>query len=441
MNLYTTMNTKNKIPYVKRAALWVVLLFLLSTFTTLAAPINIPLGANAYLTRNSNGAKITDNGVSEWTDSSTIISSWLRINKKGVINLSVRARAFDYGTKIKVTAGNKTYTVNLTNKNWSIIPVADRIEIDQTGYFRIDMQGISKSGDFFADISDWVIDGTALEVVPNYVDNFSYYFGRRGPSVHLKYPFPEKENIEYFYNEITVPAGNDVIGSYYMANGFGQGYFGIQVNSETERRVLFSVWSPFDTQDPKKIPEHQQIKTLQKGKDVHIGEFGNEGSGGQSYLRYPWKAGVTYKFLTQIRPDGKGNTIYTAYFYATDDKEWRLIASFLRPQTDTWYTNAYSFLENFIPNQGYIARQVEFGNQWAVTNKGKWIEINNAAFTYDATAKAKVRLDYAGGEIHDRFFLKNCGFFDENTEYNTILKRPVTNKKPDINLKKIISIK
>lgn len=434
------MNTRNKIPDFINAGVWAVL-FILSTFTTLAAPINIPLGANAYLTQHVDGAEINDDGISQWKDQSTIISSWIRVNQKGKINLSIRAKAFTADTKLEVTIANKNYPINLSGKDWAIVPVADNIEINQTGYLRIDIRGISKSGECFADLSDLVMDGTALETAPNYVHDFSYYFGRRGPSVHLKYPFPEKESIEYFYNEVTVPIGNDVIGSYYMANGFGQGYFGIQVNSETERRVLFSVWSPFDTQDPKEIPEHQQIKTLQRGKDVHIGEFGNEGSGGQSYLKYPWKAGTTYKFLTRIYPDGKGNTVYTAYFYATDDMGWRLIASFLRPQTDTWYTNAYSFLENFIPNQGYVTREVQFGNQWAVTNKGKWIEISDAAFTYDATAKAQVRLDYAGGEVNDRFFLKNCGFFDQNTPYNTPLKRPKTNKHPDLNLKKITSAK
>ena len=52
-----------------------------------------------------------------------------------------------------------------------------------------------------------------------------------------------------------VPEGNDVLGSYFMANGFAQGYFGIQVNSPTERRILFSVWSPFHTDDPSEIPD------------------------------------------------------------------------------------------------------------------------------------------------------------------------------------------
>ncbi len=434
------MDTKTQILCFKKAAIWLALLFLLP-LTTIAAPINIPLGGNAFLTQNVNGAEINDDGISQWKDPATIISSWIRVNQKGKINLSIRAKAYAPNTKLQVTVGNKSYPVNISSKEWTIVPVANNIEIAQTGYLRIDIQGINKSGDFFADLSDLVMDGVALEVAPNYVHDFSYHFGRRGSSVYVTYPFPEKESIEYFYSEVTVPTGNDVIGSYYMANGFMEGYFGIQVNSETERRVLFSVWSPFNTEDPKEIPEDQKIKALQKGKDVYIGEFGNEGLGGQSYLKYPWKAASTYKFLTRIYPDGKGNTVYTAYFYATEDNEWRLIASFLRPKTDTWYTFAHSFLENFIPEQGYITRQGEFGNQWVVTNKGKWIEISDATFRYDGTAEAKMRLDYAGGETNNRYFLKICGFFDQNTRYDTLLKRNKTNKHPDINLKKIISKK
>jgi hypothetical protein len=38
-----------------------------------------------------------------------------------------------------------------------------------------------------------------------------------------------KQEIEWFYSELTVPEGSDVIGSYFMANGFSEGYFGIQV--------------------------------------------------------------------------------------------------------------------------------------------------------------------------------------------------------------------
>lgn len=65
----------------------------------------------------------------------------------------------------------------------------------------------------------------------------------------LVYKSAAKE-IDYFYSELRVPKGLDTEGSYFMANGFNVGYFGMQVNSPTERRFLFSVWSPYSTDNP-----------------------------------------------------------------------------------------------------------------------------------------------------------------------------------------------
>src|SRR5690606_4541361 len=122
-------------------------------------------------------------------------------------------------------------------------------------------------------------------------------------------------DILWFYIEITVPEGEDVLGSYFMANGFAEGYFGIQVNSPSERRVLFSVWSPYETQDPNNIPDEYKIILLGKGEGVTTGEFGNEGSGGQSYKVFNWKAGTTYGFLLKGTPSVNNSTDYTAYFF------------------------------------------------------------------------------------------------------------------------------
>lgn len=80
-----------------------------------------------------------------------------------------------------------------------------------------------------------------------------------------------------------------------------------------------------------------------------------------------------------------------------------MIAGFLRPQTNAWYTGAHSFLENFIPGQGYLERSVRFGNQWVRTAKGEWKELTEGMFTYDATARAGVRQDYAGGVADNMF--------------------------------------
>ena len=309
--------------------------------------------------------------------------------------------------------------------------------IPDSGYARFIIAGINKAGKTFANISNLHFSGSAIDAntafVKNNEGNF-FHWGRRGPSVHLNYTPPEGSDVEWFYNEVTVPEGEDVIGSYFMANGFGEGYFGIQVNSPTERRVLFSVWSPFKTDDPKSIPDNQKIKLLKKGEEVHSGEFGNEGSGGQSYLRYNWKAGSTYKFLLHAQPDNKGHTTFTAWFYAPEESQWKLMASFLRPATSTYLKHLYSFLENFIPEQGDKERKVLFNNQWVRDKNGKWTELNKAKFTADNTARQGYRLDYAGGVKEGSFYLRNCGFFNDRTPINTLFERPLTNRQPEIDL-------
>ncbi|MDR0499027.1 MAG: DUF3472 domain-containing protein, partial [Holophagales bacterium] len=238
--------------------------------------------------------------------------------------------------------------------------------------------------------------------------------------------------IEWFYNEVTIQEGQDVIGSYFMANGFSEGYFGMQVNSATERRMLFSVWSPFSTNNPNDIPEDQRIVLLAKGEGVNTGEFGGEGSGGQSYLVYPWKADVTYKFLSRARPMDRNRTMYTAYFFDPEKSQWRLIASFSRPATSTWYKRPHSFLENFVPHQGQFTRRGLYGNQWARTKEGVWVEITKAGFTADDTARQGMRTDYQGGLMAGSFYLQNCGFFNETTQTNTVFERPATGIAPVI---------
>lgn len=196
--------------------------------------------------------------------------------------------------------------------------------------------------------------------------------------------------------------------------------------------MLFSVWSPFHTDNPKEIPEDQRIKLLKKGKDVYTGEFGNEGSGGQSFLRFPWITGNTYRFLNSVTPDGKGNTIYTAYFYAPEVGQWQLIASFLRPQTDTWYQRPHSFLENFLDNNGYKGRKAFYTNQWIRSTQGVWVELDKARFSADDIGRRGYRLDFAGGKEEGQFFLKNGGFFNQPTQLGLEFSREKQNKKPDI---------
>ncbi|KAA6349202.1 hypothetical protein EZS27_003404 [termite gut metagenome] len=405
-------------------------LFLWGSKTEAQNTLNIRLSGNAYVTSHPRGARITQLGLVNWKDSNAVISTYFYLHKPEKIVLSLIAKG---KSQIKVKCEGKEFKVKFSSDEFATVPVGE-VTAKVSGYVRVDMEGMEKEGDTFGEIQEVMVSNVYGE--SNYVKDFSDYWGRRGPSVHLGYTMPEG-NTEWFYNEVTVPEDGEVMFSYYMAAGFGEGYFGMQYNSLAERRILFSVWSPYNTQNPKEIPEEYRVKMLRRGMDVHIGEFGNEGSGGQSYLIYPWRAGATYKFLMHVKPDGEGNTIYTAYFFAVEENKWRLIASFIRPKTNTWYVRAHSFLENFNPEQGYLSRKVFFTNQWVRKSDGLWMRLTKARFTHDATASAKVRLDYQGGVEEDIFYLKMGGFFNESVSMGSVFERSPKGVQPEVDFEEL----
>jgi hypothetical protein len=413
------------------------LLFLVGSCTTLSKQDNaaeisleklsltdsIKPGGNSWVVNEvrDNRHLISDEGIRNWNDANTVIRTYFKTDQVGQLNVGLNLKVMDGTSKIKVTLDGTTKEIQVSNKDFETIDVGV-FKLTKPGYHYVELQGLEKTASNFGDVNEVLIGGQAANGELTYVKE-DFYWGRRGPSVHLSYTTPENTDILWFYNEITVPEKEDVIGSYYMANGFGEGYFGMQVNSETERRILFSVWSPFETQDPKSIPEEYRIILLGKGEGVTTGEFGNEGSGGQSYKVFNWKAGNTYKFLLKGEPSVNNSTDYTAYFFDPETDKWNLIASFRRPHTSTHLKRPHSFLENFRTEVGHISRMGEYTNQWIMDTAGQWHELTKAKFTADATARKGSREDYAGGAVGNKFFMKNCGFINEMTTIDTFHER------------------
>lgn len=398
---------------------------------------SIPVAGNSWVMNNLslNHEIITGNGVANWTDPETSISTFFKTSGTGSIDIAVIARVISGKSSLEFSFACENRKVSFSNTEFDTIRVGT-FELSSAGYQSLGMKGLAKNDSVFAEVREVLLGGVALGDKVYYLRD-DFYFGRRGPSVHLRYPIPkEAGDIVLFYNEITVHEGNDIPGSFFMANGFSHGYFGIQVNSETERRILFSVWSPFQTDNPEDIPESDRITLLDKGDDVVTGSFGNEGSGGQSFKRFFWKAGTTYGFLLRGEPATKGSTDYTAWFFDPEVGEWQLIASFRRPKTDTYLQNLHSFLENFRTETGPLTRKGYFSEQWACNTEGEWWELTDAVFTADATARKDARLDYSGGAEGNSFFLMNCGFFNVPTQINSSFSRDSTGNEPDIVLLK-----
>ena len=389
----------------------------------------VTLSGNAYITSGQTAFIDEDHSaIRNWNDKETVISFYFRTIESGNMDIALQAKG---KSRIEVSLLGKKKKVTLNSETLSRIELGT-FKVKNPGYIKVDVRGLKiNEGDDFGSIESVIVGGNVSPVV-SVTSDFSSHFGRRGPSVHLNYSLPE-ENIEWFYNEIVVPEEGDIPSSYYMACGFGEGYFGIQNNSPYPRRVLFSVWSPFVTDNPTEIPDSLRVTLVKKGANVKTNDFGNEGSGGQSYMHYEWKPGERCRFLMGVKPDGQGNTVYTAYFFDNAKNKWSLVASFRRPNTSTWYTHAYSFLENFDPAMGYINRKAYYDNQWARTTDGRWIPVTKARFTCDATGRQKMRQDYTGGLEGKRFFLSMGGFFDEYMTHGTYFERTSnTTEAPDI---------
>jgi hypothetical protein len=415
-------------------------LFLLLTATSgLAGEWTIPLAGNTYRTAPAPGSGINRAGKLVWSNPEEVHSIYVHLDQAATFDVALRG-ASPTPVRWKLASANQSFEIEAEGADLKDYPVG-KIKVAKAGYLKFDLSGLKKTGANFGEISDLILqsgnDDLKLHFVKSNKGNM-FYWGRRGPSVHLGYQVPKRKNIEWAYSEITVPKGEDPIGSYFMANGFGQGYFGFQVKSPTERWVLFSVWSPFKTNNPNAIPEKDRVTTLAKGRDVRAQKFGGEGSGGQSFLKYPWQSGKTYRFLTRVQPNDDDTTVYTSWFGDKEANEWQLIASFRRPRTKVHLTGFHSFLENFSVNFGAEKRLGLYGNQWVCDTDGTWHEITRARFTADATARGGHRLDYAGGSKDGVFFMKNGGFFADRVEFDQWFEKPSNPEtKPTIDFKNL----
>jgi hypothetical protein len=204
----------------------------------------------------------------------------------------------------------------------------------------------------------------------------------------------------------------------------------MQVNSPTERRIIFSVWdSGGEAVDRSKVQSDDRVKLVAKGEGVFSGDFGNEGTGGHSHLKYLWKTGQKQRFYLTAKPVNASHTIFSGYYFHPDDKKWVLIAAWKTPKEGGWLRGLHGFSENFSGSSGHVVRKSLHSNEWILTDDGKWIELTKASFTHDETGKS-IRLDRFMGVENGSFFLSHGGFSEGFTSYGTAFTRPANGGPP-----------
>ncbi len=219
-------------------------------------------------------------------------------------------------------------------------------------------------------------------------------------SVHLAYQAPPAAAAL-----VRMKVDQSTPGSYFMACGWNEGYFGIQELPGGRKVAIFSVWDSKED-DPRRTPQDQRVQTLYRHPDVRVGRFGGEGSGGQSFYPLDWKIGDEIQFLVAAFPMGD-RTAYAGYLQPPGTHAWIHLVTFSTPSRNHDLRGVHSFVEDFLRNRTStgIRRSARMGPVWIRQADGAWQEVKAAMFTADDNQSANID----AGVAENSFYLATGG--------------------------------
>ena len=403
-----------------------ILLFLALAPVPLLAELIVP-GMTAYGVPDAQALRVDQQrGVVDWKDPAQKVVWYGKFANAGALSVFLEVLVAEgKQSKFKLGVGKEMHQITVQGTTKPQQVEVGKYTIVAPGYVALTLESLNAAGEDAGEIRALKLSGEAsLDA------HFNLLERRNAASVHLAYQMEDQRKAALFYNEVT--AVEEPIHTFYMACGFSRGYLGMQINSPTERRVIFSVWDSGKGQNAnnrKEVPEENRTKMLAKGEGV-VGEvFGGEGTGGHSHFVYPWKTGQAQKFIVTAEPDAT-STIYAGYWFHPEQQKWMLLAKFHAPHDGEFLRGLHSFSENFGGANGHLLRKALYGPQWIRDSNGDWQELLTATFSHDPTGN-KDRLDRFMGMEDGKFFLSHGGFVDGYCKFGDPFTRLATKQPPE----------
>lgn len=403
-------------------------LALLALAAAAAAPARAQLDIpafTAYSLPDPDGIRVSERaGVARWTDPTQKLVWYGHFARTGAVTAHlVLEPPVEGEARFRLTVAGRSRQAAAAAGSGTNLDFGE-FHLDRPGYHSFALESLNAQGRSVGRLQTLRLEGPATTEA-----HFNLKERRNAASVHLAYPVPEGARVAAFYSEVT--AVEDPTTTFYMACGWHRGYFGMQVNSATERRIIFSVWdSGGEAVDRAKVADENRVRLLGKGEGVYTGDFGNEGTGGHSHLKYLWKTGETQRFLVTAQPTNDTFTVFAGYYFHPDRKAWMLVSAWRAPKEGGWLRRLHGFSENFWGSSGHLVRKARYGNQWIRTDAGEWHELLTATFSHDPTGKAD-RLDRTMGVENGQFFLRHGGFAEGFTRFGEPFHRPPNGRQPE----------
>jgi hypothetical protein len=381
--------------------------------------------------------------VEHWTSPDVSLNWYLKFEKgKYDINLEARSGSGEsskYLLSVKGIWNKGFYSESkiLLNGTDDYVLYSNLLTVDipENGFYKVTLKPLEKSGEKFVSLRNIVFSGSD-ENINNYV---RYANWLSSPSVYL-FMNKGKKGFDWIYGKILVPEGEDPVNTFYMGLGFFRGYFGIQVNSLTERRILFSVWDSSNEPISRKlVKEEDKVLFVDKGENVIAQEFENQGTGGQSIRKYDWKAGAPVELLLNLKQLKNNYILLSAWFRQKNAglKKWQYVASWKAPKDNRYFEYIYSYIDNFNPVTGQYHRKALFYDFFGRNVKnGEWEGYTKATVTFtdgEDTSREDVGSGIGKVEEKDAFYLWSGGYEKQNIIKELEMKHPGSNG-PDVNV-------
>ncbi|MEI6741058.1 MAG: DUF3472 domain-containing protein [Gemmatimonadaceae bacterium] len=394
-----------------------------------STPLRIPANT-AYTNPDPDAVRMVGNRpVAPFGEAGAQLVWYGRFATRGVLTASLELRVGSAaGRRVRLQMGGTARDATLPSDTGIVTVLVGDFPVPDSGFRALTLSMADGAPAPAVAVQALLLDGPATADA-----HFNLDPRRNAASVHLRYPTDSSWQITGFYSEVT--AVDDPVNTYYMATGFARGYFGMQVNSETERRIIFSVWDAANgtsAKDRSTVDSANFTQLVEKGEGVEASVFGNEGTGGHSHLVYPWKTGSIQRFFVTSATKGTA-TVYSGYWFHPQQQQWMLIASFRAAKDSLGLRRLYAFSENFGGSTGHLRRKARYASQWVRLADGSWHELTTATFSHDPTGAAN-RLDRFMGVEMGGFFLSHGGFVPGFTASGTAFTRPASGKPPVIRL-------
>src|SRR5882757_6837047 len=125
--------------------------------------LTVSMGGNAFVTTLAPGGveTVTTTTLANWTNANSIFSAYFRLGNTGSLTVKVKAKVASGSSVIKLTINGVAFNVSMSGTAFTTYNVGT-VNITSPGYVKVNFQGVSKTGSYYADVSDLIISGPVV---------------------------------------------------------------------------------------------------------------------------------------------------------------------------------------------------------------------------------------------------------------------------------------